>query len=266
MELTFTIILLGSIAAMLLGIAKTGVPGLGMFGSLLMISTFTGHEMFASGAVVPLLIIGDLAACWYYGRNRQRGILRKIFPPLGVGLVLGMGVLCVMENSQFKLTVGVLAVSILLFEFARKRFGWTAISKTRLFGWFCGVMAGLTTMLGNAAGPVVSAFFASQDLDKQKFMGTSSVFTLCMNATKIPLLIAATAIKTHMGFDAVQAQIITPTTFWLTLIFLPGLALGALIGRRLFLLIPEKVFIPLILTLNFITAVHILVTALQSGC
>ena len=118
MELTFTIILLGSIAAMLLGIAKTGVPGLGMFGSLLMISTFAGHEMFASGAVVPLLIIGDLAACWYYGRNRQRGILHKIFPPLGVGLVLGMGVLCVMENSQFKLTVGILAVSILLFEFA----------------------------------------------------------------------------------------------------------------------------------------------------
>ena len=47
---------------------------------------------------------------------------------------------------------------------------------------------------------------------------------------------------------------------------MPGLALGALIGRRLFLLIPEKVFIPLILTLNLITAVHILVTALQSGC
>ncbi|MBQ3351028.1 MAG: sulfite exporter TauE/SafE family protein [Thermoguttaceae bacterium] len=262
MELTFTIILLGSIAAMLLGIAKTGVPGLGMFGSLLMISTFKGYEMFASGAVVPLLIICDVTACWIYGRDRQRGILRKIFPPLLVGLVLGMGVICVMENSQFKLTVGVLAVSILLFEFVRKRLGWTAISKTRLFGWFCGIMAGLTTMLGNAAGPVISAFFASQDLDKQKYMGTTSVFTLYMNITKIPLLICATAIKTHMGFDAAQAQIITPTTFWLTLVFLPGLALGAFIGRRLFLLIPEKAFIPMVLILNFVAALHILVTAL----
>ena len=64
MDITLTIILLGSIAAMLLGIAKTGVPGLGMFGSLLMISTFKGYEMFASGAVVPLLVGGGLAAGW----------------------------------------------------------------------------------------------------------------------------------------------------------------------------------------------------------
>ncbi len=260
--LTAITVTIGLTAALLLGIAKTGVPGVGMFGSLLMISAFTGHEMFASGAVVPLLILGDLAAVFYYRKDRQPGLVKKLYPPMFFGLLLGMGVMIFMDNSQFKLSVGILAVSILFFEFLRKKMGWTKIAQGWTFRNACGILTGLTTMLGNAAGVVSAVYFASQNLDKKRFMGTNAVFFFLVNTSKIPLLLLATGIKTQLGFDAADAQIITPETFFLTLVFLPGLVLGALIGRKLYKMIPEEVFVPVILILNLITAIQILVTAI----
>lgn len=261
---TFTITI-GLIAAALLGIAKTGVPGVGMFASLLMISAFRGHEMFASGAVVPLLILGDVAAVCYYRKDRQPGIIKRLYPPMAVGLILGMILICFMDNSQFKLGVGILATAMIVFDFIRKRLGWNAVVKTAAFRDGCGVLTGLTTMLGNAAGVISAIFFASQNLDKKRFMGTNAVFFFLVNTSKIPLLMLATGIKTTLGFDPSDAQIITPTTFYLTLILAPGLIAGALLGRRLYFLIPEKIFVPLILTLNFITAIEILISAIVAG-
>ncbi|MDO5580526.1 MAG: sulfite exporter TauE/SafE family protein [Planctomycetia bacterium] len=257
--LTLTI---GIIAAFFLGVSKTGVPGLGMFASLLMISAFKGHEMFASGAVVPLLILGDIAAVYYYRKDRQPGIIRRLYPPMAAGLILGMIVICFIDNSQFKLGVGILAVSILLFEYLRKKMGWTAVAQTGFFRNGCGILTGLTTMLGNAAGVISAVYFASQNLDKKRFMGTNAVFFLLVNSSKIPLLFLATWIKGQCGFDPSDAQIITPATFYLTCLLAPGLIIGALLGRKLYFLIPEWIFVPLILFLNLLTALQILITAL----
>ena len=219
--------------------------------------------MFASGAVVPLLILGDLAAVKFYRKDCDRELLKKLFPPVGVGLILGTIVLCFMENDHFKLTVGILAASILIFEFIRKLMGWTRVATGAPFRVGCGVLAGLTTILGNAAGAVSAAYFSSQNLDKKKFMGVNAVFFFCVNVSKIPLLLIATQIKTAMGFDAVNAQIMNATTFLLTLIFAPGLVLGGFLGRRLYRAIPEKVFVPFILVMNLITALYIVASALR---
>jgi len=160
----------GFMVALLLGIAKTGVPGVGMFGALLMISAFRGQELFASGVVVPLLILGDLAAVYYYRKDRQPGLVWRLYLPMVAGLVLGMLVICIVDNGQFKLSVGILATGILLFEFLRERMGWTKVAQSRGFQYGCGVLTGLTTMLGNAAGVISAVYFASWNLDKKRFM------------------------------------------------------------------------------------------------
>ena len=253
---------LGFIAAILIGVSKTGVPGVGLFSCLLMISAFRGHEMFASGAVVPLLILGDIAAVRFYRKDCDFQLLKKLCPPVAVGLVLGGVVMCFMENGAFKLTVGILAASILVFEFVRKRLGWTQVSTSKSFQIGCGVLAGLTTVLGNAAGAVSAAYFSSQNLDKKKFMGVNAVFFFLVNVSKIPILLAVTQIKTSMGYDADNAQIMNLTTFLLTLVFAPGIFVGGYLGRQFYRAIPERAFVPFILVMNFITAIYIIVSAL----
>ncbi len=252
---------IGFLGATLIGISKTGVPGVGLFSCLLMISAFRGHEMFASGAVVPLLILGDLAAVKLYRKDCDPALLKKLCPPVAIGLLLGGFVLCFVRNEQFKLTVGILATSILAFEFARKQLGWTRISTSAPFRIGCGMLAGLTTVLGNVAGAVSAAYFSSQNLDKRKFMGTNAVFFFLVNVSKIPLLFAVTRVKTALGYEADDAQIMNAATFLITLIFAPGIALGGYLGRQFYKIIPEKVFVPFILAINFITAIYIVVSA-----
>ena len=255
-------LLCGYFAACLIGVSKTGVPGVGLFACLLMISAFRGHEMFASGATVPLLIIGDLAAVSYYRKNCDPALLKRLWPPVAFGLLAGAIALCFMRNSQFKVTVGALASGILIFEFIRKGMGWTSVSQSRLFRYGCGALAGCTTILGNAAGAVSAAYFSSQGLDKQRFMGTNAVFFFSVNVAKIPLMLLVTGLKSSMGFETADAQIMNMTTFLLTLIFAPGILLGGYVGRKLYKSIPDRIFVPFILVLNFITAVYILITGL----
>ncbi len=261
--LTSTTLIVGYIAAVLIGISKTGVPGGGLFSCLLMLFAFQGHEMFASGAVVPLLILGDLAAVKFYRKDCDPQLLKRLAPPVVFGLLLGSVVLCFMQNGQFKLTVGLLASSILLFEFVRKRLGWTTISTGKVFRVCCGTLAGLTTILGNAAGAVSAAYFSSQGLDKKSFMGTNAVFFFLVNVAKIPLMLGVTQLKSHMGFEADDSQIMNITTFMLTLIFLPGVVVGGYLGRKFYRMIPEKFFVPFILFINFVTAIYIVVSALH---
>ncbi len=259
--LTPFVLVVGYVAAVLIGISKTGTPGVGLFACLLMITAFRGHEMFASGATVPLLIIGDVAAVRFYWKDCNLALLKRLWPPVAVGLLLGAAALCLLVNSQFKLVVGILATSILVFEFVRQKMGWTQVSTSLPFRLGCGVLAGATTILGNAAGAVSAAYFSSQGLDKKRFMGTNAVFFFSVNVAKIPLMLAVTQIKHGMGFAADEANVMGQTTFLLTAIFAPGILLGGFIGRKIYRSIPEKIFVPFILTLNFITAVYILITA-----
>ena len=95
-------------------------------------------------------------------------------------------------------------------------------------------------------------------------MGTNAVFFFLVNVSKIPLMLAVTQIKTLLGFDADDAQIMNATTFLLTLIFAPGIILGGYLGRQFYKMIPEKVFVPFILVVNFITAIYIVISAVIS--
>lgn len=252
-------LIIGCLAAFLIGVSKTGAPGVGLFACLLMISAFPGHEMFASGTVVPLLIIGDIAAVRLYYKDCNVNLLKRLAPPVIIGLVLGTVALCLMKNTQFRLTVGLLASSILVFEFIRSKLGWQ-VATNRPFRWFCGTLAGTTTILGNAAGAVSAAYFSSQGLDKKMFMGTNAVFFFLVNVSKIPLMFAATHLKESLGFDTEAAQIMNGTTFVLTVIFIVPIIVGGITGKKIYDAIPDRIFVPFILTLNFITAIYIVLS------
>ena len=52
---------------------------------------------------------------------------------------------------------------------------------------FFGVMGGFTTMIGNAAGGVMSVYLLSMRFDKLAFVGTNAWFFLMVNYMKLPL-------------------------------------------------------------------------------
>lgn len=49
-----------------------------------------------------------------------------------------------------------------------------------------GTLSGITTMLANAAGPLVSLYLLAISLPKPQLIATSAWFFLIINASKIP--------------------------------------------------------------------------------
>jgi len=235
--------LIGSFAAFLIGLSKTGVPGVGLASVVLMVYAFPGMEKNSTGAVLPLLILADCFAVFYHNKNIQWSKLRQLFPPVLLGLVLGSLVLERITNEWFPTLLGSMILVLLALEFLRKWMRWDSVPHHRAFAWFLGGATGFTTLVGNAAGPVMSIYMAAQNLSKEKFMGTWAWFFFCMNWSKVPFM---------SGLIFPDLKMITPETLWFDLQLIPAIVIGAVLGKRVYALIPEKYFVKIVLLLNVI--------------
>ncbi|MHB8901930.1 MAG: TSUP family transporter [Thermoguttaceae bacterium] len=233
---------LGILAAILVGLSKTGVPGVSIPAILLMTEAYAGNAKFSVGAILPVLMVGDLFAVGYYRRHTQWDRLVGLLPYVAVGMVPGVYVLWNVDDQQFKLVLGLLVVALMAVEGARQRFGWTEMPHQWWFIATMGIAAGFGTVVGNAAGPIMSIYLISHGMFKTEFMGTWAWFFMIVNMSKLPLI-------GWMGM-------INADTLQFGLLLVPFVVLGALVGKRLFLLIPQKVFDPLILALALVTALR----------
>ena len=243
MDHTLTAYALGALAALLVGLSKTGVPGAAIPAVLLTAEAFAGEESLSVGALLPMLLVGDLFALRYYRRHAEWNRLWRLLPYVALGMIPGAFVLRYVDHGQFRLVLGWLVLMLLALELCRRRFNWNNVPRRWWFIATMGGLAGFGTTVGNAAGPVMGIYLISQGLRKEQFMGTAAWFFFIVNSSKLP-------IYASLGR-------ITPATLQFDLVMIPIVVVAALLGRRLFSIIPQKVFDPLVLTLAAIAALRL---------
>jgi hypothetical protein len=243
MDHTLAAYALGALAAVLVGLSKTGVPGAAIPAVLLVAEAFAGEENLSVGALLPMLLAGDCFAVGYYRRHAQWNRLGRLLPYVALGMIPGAAVLKYVNHGQFRLILGWLVLVLLGLEICRRRFNWTDVPRRWWFVATMGVLAGFGTTVGNAAGPVMGIYLISQGLRKEQFMGTAAWFFFIVNTGKLP-------IYASLGR-------ITPATLQFDLIMIPVVVIGALLGRRLFSVIPQRIFDPLVLALAGIAALRL---------
>ena len=107
-----------------------------------------------------------------------------------------------------------------------------------------GVLAGFTTLVANAAGPLMAVYLLSARLPKMEYVGTAAVFFLLLNLFKVPFM--------------VDLGLITTNSFGINLALAPVVLAGAWLGRRLVTKIDQKVFEKLVLTLSAVAGLRLL--------
>ena len=177
---------LGAFCALLVGISKTGVPGVATLAVPLFVLVLPARA--STGALLPLLILGDLFAVAWYRRHAVWSHLLRLLPLAAAGVVLGFLAMGRIGDRELKYLIAGLVLALQAFSIWR---GLRARGEPTGAGasWLAavlGLLAGIATMLANAASPIMLAYLLTMQLPKNQFLGTSAWFFLCINLFKVP--------------------------------------------------------------------------------
>lgn len=186
------------VAAFLQGMSKGGVPGLTVLAIPFVAMVIPGKA--STGLVLPMLVVGDLFALAYWRRSVCVRDLMRAFPWALVGVLVGWRLLGRINDAWMQPVVGATVLLILGIQVYRKLRKDNANAKTNEgtrqaairrhgFAVFMGSLGGITTMLANAAGPVIGAYLLSLRLSKETFLGTCAWFFFLLNWVKVPFMV-----------------------------------------------------------------------------
>ena len=222
---------LAVLTAILVGVAKTGVSGLAILVVPLIAMVFPAKE--SVGALLPMLITGDILAVIYYRHHAQWSQLVKLVPGVAVGMLMGGLFLVQLDNESMRNFLGSFVLLLLVLEGVARHLNLDKFKRLRTFAVLIGIMAGFGTTVGNSAGPIMGIYLIMMGLDKKQFMGTGAWFFLIVNISKLPIFIYHEMI----GLDTLKFFA------WM----LPFILIGTVLGRKLLTVLSQKIFNYLVL-------------------
>lgn len=238
---------LAAAGAFFVGVSKTGISGLG----LLFVAIFANimPTKLASGFMLPLLIFGDVIAVTWYRAHAQWRLLVRLFPWTGAGVVLGWLAMERIDDRQASLLVGGIICTLVGLHVLRRRRGASdgggeAAGTAPAVAAVIGVLAGFTTLVANAAGPLMAIYLLAARLPKMEYVGTGAVFFLLLNLFKVPFM--------------VDLGLITTASFSMNVALVPAVVAGAWLGRKIILRIDQKFFENLVLGLSAVAGLKLL--------
>jgi hypothetical protein len=167
-QLTYGQWILAGLAAMGIGVSKSGLPGVSLLHVVIMASLFDSRA--STGVILPMLVIGDIAAVAMFRRHARVQLLVRTLPAAAVGVIVGWSIMALFPLWQSGLTIGAIVLGLASLQFLRD---WRPalfehVPQSTLFGVAVGLLAGATTMIANAAGPVMGLYLLMVGLPKQQ--------------------------------------------------------------------------------------------------
>ena len=248
-------ILLG-LAAMVLGFSKTGLPGSGILAVPLVASVFGGR--LSIGTTVPLLILGDCFGVYFYRKSARFDHLLKLLPWVMGGFLVGCTTLYYLGHLHLKSDplnpiIGTFVLLMLLLSRLRGKLGEKLVPTTPAGEAATGILAGFTTMVSNAAGPVMQIYLLATKIPTEELLGTGAIFFFTVNSSKIPFYLWLSAENPGQPLWS-QASLTAVACV------IPCLLLGAYLGRVFLPVIPQKWFNRAVLILAAVGAIKLILS------
>ncbi|NBV85359.1 MAG: sulfite exporter TauE/SafE family protein [Verrucomicrobia bacterium] len=216
------------LAALCVGLSKSGFPGVSLVTVALMAEAFPARQ--STGILLPLLIIGDLCAVRSFRQHTLWTQIARMLPPTIVGIFAGFFLMRSVPDAAFKSVLGWMLLCTVLLQGVRTTFPQLGnrVPNSMIFAWAMGIWAGVSTMVANAAGPIMAVYFIALALPKENLIGTSAWLFLIINVFKLP-------------FSAALGLLHAPSLL-LDLALAPLVLVGNSLGKRLVTRIPQRVF------------------------
>ncbi|MFE0189094.1 TSUP family transporter [Streptomyces sp. NPDC058989] len=265
------------VAALLVGVSKTAVSGVGALSVALFAAVLPARE--STGVLLPLLLVGDVLAVRAYREHTDWPALLRLLPSVAAGVLLGAVFVAGTGDDVVRRTIGALLLTIVLHHLWRRRRsrrgrGPGASAAAVLSGGpgaaveadtgraaargtgagagggehartlFFGLVAGFATMVANAGGPAMSLYLLSSGFTMLGFLGTGAWFFLLVNLFKLPF--------------SIGLGLLTPDGLALDAVLVCAVPVGAFLGRALVRRIDQALFDRLVLVCTAASSLNLL--------
>ncbi len=239
-ELTTFQWVLAVVAALGIGVSKSGFAGVSLVHVLVMAHIF--GDRLSTGVVLPMLIAGDICAVVAFKRHAIWKHVARTLPIACIGVGIGTWLMTLLPETAYKPFIGWTVLTLVVLQVWRmwKPAMFETVPHSWPFAAVMGLMAGITTMMANAAGPVMGLYFLAVGLPKYQLTGTSAWFFLIINLFKIPF---------SAGLGLIHAQ-----TLMFNAALVPAIIVGIFLGRWLLAHVPQRLFDGLILVFAAVAA------------
>lgn len=224
--------ILGALCAFNVGVAKTGIPGLGILVVPMIVLT-VGNAKTSAAWLLPILCTADIFAVVYWRRHAAASRLFTLAPWALAGMAAGAAALTLEERILRPMVGGIILVMLVAYLVRKRSKNPAAITPhPALYG----IGAGFSTTVANAAGPVMNLYLLSKRLPKEEFIATGAWFFFAINLTKIPIY------AWHGMFSR--------ESLLFDLAMIPAVFAGAISGRKIVDHISPKLFENLVVVLT----------------
>ncbi len=227
------------------GLSKTGIAGLGILPVVLFANLLPPRE--STGALLPLLLCADVFGVKFFHKHASWPHLWRLFGWVIAGVVAGYFVLGRASNAQMQRMIGVILLVMVALHWWHGRQQNELAAHLPHSMWFtalAGILAGFSTMVANAAGPVMVLYLLAIGLPKMVFIGTGAWFFMLVNAFKVPF--------------SVKLGLITRDSLLMDAMLVLPMVPGALLGPRILKHINQRAFERMVLILTLVGTIRLL--------
>lgn len=240
-------IALVTLAALIIGYSKTALGGLAVLAVALFATIMPTRE--STAAILLLLIVGDVIACWHYRHDADWVLVRRLLPAVVPGIVVGTVFLRFVDDGQLRRSIGILLLVLVLLQLWLRSRGEGVSSSAHerpAVAWSAGIASGFATMTANSAGAVMTLYLSATGIDKRRFVGTNAWFFLVVNLAKVPF---------SVGLGLMHWADLTRA-----LIYAPAILVGALVGYASVQRMSQRRFDVAVLAASALAALVLVVT------
>ncbi|WP_426322249.1 sulfite exporter TauE/SafE family protein [Microbacterium sp. E-13] len=234
-----------ALGAVVVGLSKTAVPGAGTIAVAIFAAVLPAKQ--STGVLLLLLIVADLFAVTMYRRHADWRTLVRLAPAVVAGVLVGVVFLWFADDLWVKRSIGVILLAVIAITLLRRRFTSSvgAAGPHPVAAATYGTLGGFTTMVANAAGPVMSMYFLAARFEVKAFLGTAAWFFAIVNLFKVPF--------------SVGIGIITAPGLLIDLVLVPVVVASAFFGRWLADRMSQAVFEKVVIVFTIVGAAYLLI-------
>lgn len=246
MDFSLLFFVVAGFSAFLVGASKGGLPMVGVLGVPLL--ALVMPPVAAAALLLPVYIVSDMVGLWAYRKDYSPRNLAILLPAMIFGVGVGWATAKITPEWMVTLLVGVVGLYYCVTVVFRKA---NAPPKRADVprGVFWGTIAGFTSFVSHTGGPPYQTYVLPQKLPKMMFAGTSTIVFAVINLVK---LVPYWALGQFNPSNLEVAAMLSPIA-----------VVGALIGYRLTLVIPEGIFYRLVEVALFIISLKLIYDALK---